>query len=236
MVERLLEFHASPCQRRAAGQTPVLHLVLQPRPQHHVRWTEDTVDNEHMNKKKSKKCCIYKKRRDFGESSSSSGSDDCGAKPAGWKRKPRSRLRLRLGGGAPGGSPPPSTHRHLVSRLLGATHAESDSTGPSQPCVAEAPAKTLPSEDVPLRSARRSRLWRLRRRRLQRRWRSARLARGAPLRKAGPHEEAPKSQGLANRLSGTRTPQCLGRSTPCCLPAWRAAGFGIAPGADALRP
>ncbi|CAE8610593.1 unnamed protein product [Polarella glacialis] len=61
-----------------------LHLVLEPRPQHTVQWTEDTIDNEHMGKKKSKKCCIYTKPRAFGESSSESeGSDDDGrARPA----------------------------------------------------------------------------------------------------------------------------------------------------------
>eukprot|EP00429_Kryptoperidinium_foliaceum_P074267 CAMPEP_0176208714 /NCGR_PEP_ID=MMETSP0121_2-20121125/13266_1 /TAXON_ID=160619 /ORGANISM="Kryptoperidinium foliaceum, Strain CCMP 1326" /LENGTH=234 /DNA_ID=CAMNT_0017547715 /DNA_START=84 /DNA_END=786 /DNA_ORIENTATION=+ len=59
-----------------SSQAPVLHLVLQPRPQHHVRWTADTIDNEHMNKKKSKKCCIYHKPRAFGESSSSSSGSD----------------------------------------------------------------------------------------------------------------------------------------------------------------
>ncbi|CAK9100076.1 E3 ubiquitin-protein ligase PPP1R11 (Protein phosphatase 1 regulatory subunit 11) [Durusdinium trenchii] len=59
--------------------TPTLHLVLQPRPQHNVTWAEDTVDNEHLNKKKSKKCCIFSKPRAFGESSSESeGSDDDG--------------------------------------------------------------------------------------------------------------------------------------------------------------
>ncbi|KAJ1964588.1 Type 1 phosphatases regulator ypi1 [Dipsacomyces acuminosporus] len=40
-----------------------------------VRWTEDTVDNEHMNKKKSKVCCIFRKQRMFGESDSESDSD-----------------------------------------------------------------------------------------------------------------------------------------------------------------
>mmetsp|Transcript_44691 Transcript_44691/g.126124 ORF Transcript_44691/g.126124 Transcript_44691/m.126124 type:complete len:132 (+) Transcript_44691:90-485(+) len=66
-----------------SSQAPVLHLVLQPRPQHHVRWTADTIDNEHMNKKKSKKCCIYHKPRAFGESSSSSSGSDLedGARP-----------------------------------------------------------------------------------------------------------------------------------------------------------
>lgn len=43
---------------------------------HHVQWSPDTVDNEHMGKRKSKKCCVFKKRRDFGESSSSSDSDN----------------------------------------------------------------------------------------------------------------------------------------------------------------
>merc|ERR1711870_136968 len=56
-------------------------------------WTEDTVDNEHMNKKKSKKCCIYSKPRAFGESSSesegSSSGDDGAAKPIGYKKKNR---------------------------------------------------------------------------------------------------------------------------------------------------
>mmetsp|Transcript_55560 Transcript_55560/g.154785 ORF Transcript_55560/g.154785 Transcript_55560/m.154785 type:complete len:86 (-) Transcript_55560:328-585(-) len=35
---------------------PVLHLVVRPRGRRNVQWTQDTVDNEHMNKKKSKKC------------------------------------------------------------------------------------------------------------------------------------------------------------------------------------
>jgi protein phosphatase 1 regulatory subunit 11 len=29
-----------------------------------VRWTEETIDNEHLNKKKSKCCCIYAKPHD----------------------------------------------------------------------------------------------------------------------------------------------------------------------------
>jgi protein phosphatase 1 regulatory subunit 11 len=29
-----------------------------------VRWTEETIDNEHLNKKKSKCCCIYTKPHD----------------------------------------------------------------------------------------------------------------------------------------------------------------------------
>ncbi|KAM3959172.1 uncharacterized protein ACR2FA_006856 [Aphomia sociella] len=42
-----------------------------------VVWTEDTVDNENMNKKKSKCCCIYEKPRRFGESDSESSDDEC---------------------------------------------------------------------------------------------------------------------------------------------------------------
>lgn len=42
-----------------------------------VVWTEDTVDNEHMNKKKSKCCCIYEKPRRFGESDSDDSDEEC---------------------------------------------------------------------------------------------------------------------------------------------------------------
>lgn len=41
-----------------------------------VRWREDTVDNEGMNKKKSKCCCVYQKPLQFGESSSET-DDEC---------------------------------------------------------------------------------------------------------------------------------------------------------------
>ncbi|GJQ70804.1 hypothetical protein Trydic_g732 [Trypoxylus dichotomus] len=50
--------------------------LKKPRCTRTVKWTEETVDNEHMNKKKSKSCCIYHKQRDFGESSSSSDESD----------------------------------------------------------------------------------------------------------------------------------------------------------------
>ncbi|KAK6199561.1 phosphatase inhibitor-domain-containing protein [Scheffersomyces amazonensis] len=40
-----------------------------------VRWNEDVVDNEHMNKKKSKICCIFHPQREFGEDSGDSSSD-----------------------------------------------------------------------------------------------------------------------------------------------------------------
>lgn len=45
----------------------------QPRPR--VSWTEDTVDNENLNRKKSKICCIFHPTKEFGESSEESASE-----------------------------------------------------------------------------------------------------------------------------------------------------------------
>ena len=48
------------------SQSPILVLELH-RPTEtgpRVRWTEETIDNEYMNKKKSKCCCIYTKPHD----------------------------------------------------------------------------------------------------------------------------------------------------------------------------
>lgn len=41
-----------------------------------VSFTDDTIDNEYMNKKKSKKCCIFHKQRNFDQSSSDSDNSD----------------------------------------------------------------------------------------------------------------------------------------------------------------
>eukprot|EP01038_Epipyxis_sp_PR26KG_P010150 gene10150-13653_t len=41
-----------------------------------VRWSNDTIDNENLNKKKSKRCCIYHKPRAFGESDSDESDSD----------------------------------------------------------------------------------------------------------------------------------------------------------------
>merc|ERR1712142_1205284 len=68
------------CQGAAAagGSSAVLKLKLKkPRPTRRVQWAEDTVDNEHMNKKKSKCCCVYKKPLKFGESESEDSDSDC---------------------------------------------------------------------------------------------------------------------------------------------------------------
>lgn len=72
--QTVLESEAS-----AGGAPPaVLKLKLKkPRPSRRVQWSEETIDNEHMNKKKSKCCCIYKKPMNFGESESEDSDSDC---------------------------------------------------------------------------------------------------------------------------------------------------------------
>lgn len=42
-----------------------------------VVFTDDTVDNENLNRKKSKCCCIYEKPRTFDKSDSESDEDEC---------------------------------------------------------------------------------------------------------------------------------------------------------------
>ncbi|KAL4437506.1 hypothetical protein ABPG77_003487 [Micractinium sp. CCAP 211/92] len=85
----------------ASSGTVAEHLVLRLVPKKKknrgkaVRWAEDVVDNEFMNKKKSKKCCIFHRQRQFGEWSDEEDSDaecECG--------EPGSS------GGDPGGEPP----------------------------------------------------------------------------------------------------------------------------------
>jgi len=49
---------------------------LKPKTKKQVKWTEDTIDNEHMNKLKSNVCCIYHKPKDAEDKSSSSCSSD----------------------------------------------------------------------------------------------------------------------------------------------------------------
>lgn len=67
--------------------SPVLQLKLRkPKNDKKVKWTTETVDNEHMNKKKSKCCCIHEKPRIFGESSDED-DDDCTGHCHGHKKK-----------------------------------------------------------------------------------------------------------------------------------------------------
>jgi len=56
-------------------ETVVLTL-RKPKSTKKVVWSEETVDNEHLNRKKSKCCCIYRKPHKFDESSSES-EDEC---------------------------------------------------------------------------------------------------------------------------------------------------------------
>jgi len=64
-------------ERGAASPTVIKLKLKKPPATRRVQWTEDTVDNEHMNKKKSKCCCIYKKPLKFGESESEDSDSDC---------------------------------------------------------------------------------------------------------------------------------------------------------------
>ncbi|GLV42517.1 uncharacterized protein CBL_03254 [Carabus blaptoides fortunei] len=51
--------------------------LRKPKTDKKVQWSNETVDNENMNKKKSKCCCIYQKPRKFNESSSDEEEDEC---------------------------------------------------------------------------------------------------------------------------------------------------------------
>jgi len=68
-------------QETEEGQVVRLKLKKPKNHHKHVSWTEQTVDNEDLNKKKSKCCCIYKKQKKFGEpddeSNYESGDDEC---------------------------------------------------------------------------------------------------------------------------------------------------------------
>ncbi|KAJ1969377.1 Type 1 phosphatases regulator ypi1 [Dispira parvispora] len=72
-----------------ANQTPnyqgTLYLRAEPSPtldapprrQPRVKWDNDVVDNEGLNRKKSKVCCIFRKTRRFDESDSDESDSDC---------------------------------------------------------------------------------------------------------------------------------------------------------------
>ena len=52
--------------------SPVTLKLRKPKQEKRVNWTNDTIDNEHLNKKKSKCCCVYEKPKQMDESSSES--------------------------------------------------------------------------------------------------------------------------------------------------------------------
>ena len=89
--------------------SPILHLrpskrKLKKKPL--VRWTEDTVDNEHMNKKKTKICCIFHPQRQFDDGSScescsssdssSDGSDTEDSKPNAYEHQPHYKNQSKV--------------------------------------------------------------------------------------------------------------------------------------------
>ncbi|CAF0862055.1 unnamed protein product [Didymodactylos carnosus] len=58
------------------SHSPTLLLTLERPPTGpRVRWTEETVDNEFMNKKKSKCCCIYVKPSEIGDENENDDDD-----------------------------------------------------------------------------------------------------------------------------------------------------------------
>lgn len=76
-TETLQLHEPSTSEEPSQGQTVTLRLA--PRMKKKVSWREDTVDNEHMQKKKSKICCIFHKDDDC----DSDDGDDCGGKGKG---------------------------------------------------------------------------------------------------------------------------------------------------------
>jgi len=63
----------------ASEAPPTLRLKLKKddKDRKKVKWTSETVDNEHLGKKKSKCCCVFVKKRPFGESDSDESDGDC---------------------------------------------------------------------------------------------------------------------------------------------------------------
>ncbi|CAL8463730.1 g3264 [Coccomyxa elongata] len=60
------------------GVAEIVTLRLTPRRKKKaVKWSEDVVDNEFLNKKSSKKCCIFHKERPFGEWSDDEDEAQC---------------------------------------------------------------------------------------------------------------------------------------------------------------
>merc|ERR1711971_750839 len=63
-----------------ASAPPTLRLKLKKpdeKDRKKVKWTSETVDNEHLGKKRSKCCCVFVKKRAFGESDSDESDGDC---------------------------------------------------------------------------------------------------------------------------------------------------------------
>lgn len=63
-------------QTQTRNRVLVLRLNNEERKKPGVTWTEDTIDNEHMDKKSSKRCCIFHKKKKFAESDSDESDSD----------------------------------------------------------------------------------------------------------------------------------------------------------------
>ena len=73
----------------------VLILKLRNKGKSQVKWTQDTVNNEHMMKKSSKLCCIYHKSKKFGESDSDESETDSDEENDDGKARPRRSVEER---------------------------------------------------------------------------------------------------------------------------------------------
>ena len=56
-------------------ESKILFLKLKNKPPR-IQWSEDTIDNENLQRKSSKRCCIYHKPKKFGESDSDETDSD----------------------------------------------------------------------------------------------------------------------------------------------------------------
>lgn len=59
-----------------AAHTLRIRLTKRASTNRRVSWTNDTIDNEFLNKKKSKCCCVYTRPKNFDESSSDDENED----------------------------------------------------------------------------------------------------------------------------------------------------------------
>ena len=83
-IEGSQTVEASEVKSSESSSVPTLKLRLtknkdKSKERRQVKWSTETVDNEHLGRKKSKCCCVFVKKRPFGQSDSESseGEDDC---------------------------------------------------------------------------------------------------------------------------------------------------------------
>ena len=62
-------------------------------PRRGIRWTDDTVDNEHLGRKSSKKCCIFHKPKADPRDSTSESSDSSDEDVNAYERLPKHQKR-----------------------------------------------------------------------------------------------------------------------------------------------